>query len=189
MVTIVPGRGLITTTPADRAIHPADQRDAIGARSRRARNRSPSALDTPAGRTLEPPALAQGAQLLAGGLTRWHPFAGIAELRSRFDRVFDEPGGQPQDAWRPWIEVMRRDDTLVVCADLPGLTPDEVKIEVEDGVLTVSGEPEEDRSDSDGGRYVRRERRFGAFSRSIELPSGVDAYRSRRRCAMAWSSS
>jgi HSP20 family protein len=71
--------------------------------------------------------------------------------------------------------MMRRDDTLVVRADLPGLTPDEVKIEVEDGILTVSGEHQEDHSDSDGGHYVRRERRFGAFSRSIELPSGVDA--------------
>jgi HSP20 family protein len=89
--------------------------------------------------------------------------------------VFDEPGGHPQGAWRPSIDVMRRDDTLVVRADLPGLTPDEVKIEVEDGVLTVSGEHKEDRSDPDGGRYVRRERRFGTFSRSIELPSGVDA--------------
>ena len=104
---------------------------------------------------------------MAGALTRWDPFAEIAELRSRFDRVFDEPGGHPQGAWRPSIDVMRRDDTLVVRADLPGLTPDEVKIEVEDGVLTVSGEHQEDRSDSDGGRYVRRERRFGAFSRSI----------------------
>jgi HSP20 family protein len=89
--------------------------------------------------------------------------------------VFDEPSGHPQGAWRPAIDVTRRHDTLVVRADLPGLTPDEVKVEVEDGVLTVSGEHQEDRSDSDGGRYVRRERRFGAFSRSIELPSGVDA--------------
>lgn len=70
---------------------------------------------------------------------------------------------------------MSWNDTLVVRADLPGLTPDEVKIEGEDGVLTVSGEHQEDRSDSDGGRDVRRERRFGAFSRSIEVPSGVDA--------------
>ncbi|MFZ0973469.1 MAG: Hsp20/alpha crystallin family protein [Solirubrobacteraceae bacterium] len=112
---------------------------------------------------------------MAGALTRWDPFAEIAELRSRFDRVFDEPGGHPQGAWRPSIDVMRRDDTLVVRGDLPGLTPDEVKIEVEDGVLTVSGEHQEDRSDSDGGRYVRRERCLGAFSRSIALPSGVDA--------------
>jgi HSP20 family protein len=112
---------------------------------------------------------------MAGALTRWDPFAEIAELRSRFDRVFDELGGHPQGAWRPAIDVMRRDDTLVVRADLPGLTPSEVKVEVEDGVLTVSGEHQEDRSDSDGGRYVRRERRFGAFSRSIALPSGADA--------------
>lgn len=67
--------------------------------------------------------------------------------------------------------MIRRDDTLAVRADLPGFTPDEVKIEVEDGLLTVSGEHQEDRSESEGGRYVRRERRFGAFSRSIALPS------------------
>ena len=112
---------------------------------------------------------------MAGALTRWDPFAEIGELRSRFDRLFDELGGHAQGAWRPAIDVMRRDDTIVVRADLPGLTPDEVKIEVEDGVLMVSGEHQEDRSDSDGGRYVRRERRFGAFSRSIALPAGVDA--------------
>jgi HSP20 family protein len=70
---------------------------------------------------------------MAGVLTRWDPFAEIGELRSRFDRVFDELGGHPQGAWRPAIDVMRADDTLVVRADLPGLTPDEVKIEVEDG--------------------------------------------------------
>jgi HSP20 family protein len=49
----------------------------------------------------------------------------------------------------------------------------EVAIEVEDGILTVSGEHQEDRTDMDAGHYVRRERRFGAFSRSIALPSGV----------------
>jgi HSP20 family protein len=42
-----------------------------------------------------------------------------------------------------------RGDTLVVPADLPGLTPDEVKLEVKDGILTVSGEHQEDRSDAD----------------------------------------
>jgi HSP20 family protein len=56
-----------------------------------------------------------------------------------------------------------------------GSRPTTSKIEVEDGVLTVSGEHQEDRNDSDGGRYVRRERHFGPFSRSIALPSGVDA--------------
>jgi HSP20 family protein len=112
---------------------------------------------------------------MAGALTRWDPFAEIADLRNRFDRVFDELGGHAQGKWRPAIDVMRRADALVVRADLPGLTPDEVKIEVEDGVLTVSGEHKEDRTGTDDGGYVRRERRFGAFLRSIALPSGVDA--------------
>jgi HSP20 family protein len=117
-----------------------------------------------------------GAQLMAGALTRWDPFAEITDLRRRFDRLFDDLGRQRHDSWSPAIDVLRQDGRLTVRADLPGITPEEVKIEVEDGVLTVSGEHEERRSekDDDGG-YVRRERRFGAFSRSIVLPSGVDA--------------
>jgi HSP20 family protein len=122
---------------------------------------------------------------MAGALTRWDPFAEIADLRSRFDRVLDELGGHAQVS-RPTIDLMRRDDTLVVRADLPGLTPDEVKIEVEDGVLTVSGEHKEERSDSDRGHYVRRERRFGALSRSIALPAGAMPRPSRRRRTTAW---
>jgi len=113
---------------------------------------------------------------MAGAITRWDPFAEITEPRSRFDRLFDELGGQRQGAWTPAIDVVRHEESLLVRADLPGIKPEEVKIEVEDGVLTVSGEHEERRSDKDDdGRYVRRERRFGTFSRSIAPPSGVDA--------------
>jgi HSP20 family molecular chaperone IbpA len=60
---------------------------------------------------------------MAGALTRWYPFAEIADLRRRFDRVLDELGDHPQGTWRPAIDVLRQDDTLVVRADLPGLTP------------------------------------------------------------------
>jgi HSP20 family protein len=113
---------------------------------------------------------------MARGLTRWDPFAEITQLRSRFDRLFDELGGQGQGAWMPAIDLVRHDDGLVVRVDLPGIKPEQVKIEVEDGILTVSGEHEERRTEKDDdGRYLRRERRLGAFSRSIALPSGVDA--------------
>jgi HSP20 family protein len=101
--------------------------------------------------------------------------------------VFDELGGHPQGIWRAAIDVMRREDILVVRADLPGLTPDPVKIEVEDGVLTVSSEHQEARSDTDDGRYVRRERRVGAFSRSIALPLLVDAQAIKAQTRTAWS--
>lgn len=57
---------------------------------------------------------------------------------------------------------------------IPGIKPDEVKIEVEDDVLTVSAEHEESEEERKGN-YVRRERRYGSFSRSVTLPKGVTA--------------
>ena len=53
------------------------------------------------------------------------------------------------------------------------MEPDDVKIEVEDGMLTISGEREESDEEEDG-KYLRRERRYGSFSRSMTLPAGVD---------------
>lgn len=63
---------------------------------------------------------------------------------------------------------------LVVRAQVPGIEPGEVKVEVKDGVLTVSGEHREEREEKKEG-YVRRESHYGSFSRSVTLPPGVDA--------------
>jgi HSP20 family protein len=111
---------------------------------------------------------------MAGTLTRWDPFAELGELRSRFDRMFDPWLDAHERVWTPAIDVVRDDGHLVVRADLPGIKPEEVKIEVEDGILTISGEHEERKEEKDKD-YVRRERRFGSFSRSMALPVGVDA--------------
>jgi HSP20 family protein len=110
---------------------------------------------------------------MAGTLTRWDPFAELSELRSRFDRLFDQLDGHER-VWTPAIDVVRDNGNLVVHAELPGIKPEEVKIEVEDDILTVSGEHEE-RKDQKDQQYVRRERRYGSFSRSMALPPGVDA--------------
>jgi HSP20 family protein len=107
-------------------------------------------------------------------LTRWDPFSELGELRSRFDRIFDEWTGGHERAWTPAIDVVREDDHLVLRADLPGMKPEEVKIEVEDDILTVSGEHRESKEEKDKD-YLRRERRHGSFSRSMALPAGVDA--------------
>ena len=111
---------------------------------------------------------------MPGTLTRWEPFAELAELRSRFDRLFDDWLDGHERAWTPAIDVVRENDHLVLRADLPGIKPEEVKIEVEDDILTVSGEHEERKEEKDK-HYVRRERRYGSFSRSLTLPVGVDA--------------
>ncbi len=111
---------------------------------------------------------------MAGTLTRWDPFAELGELRSRFDRMFEEWLDGHERAWTPAIDVVREGDHLVLHADLPGIKPEEVKLEVEDDILTVSGEHRDDKEEKDK-HYVRRERRYGSFSRSMALPQGVDA--------------
>src|SRR5664279_1954468 len=111
---------------------------------------------------------------MPGKLTRWEPFAELGELRSRFDRTFDDFTFGRERTWTPAIDVVRENGNLVVHADIPGIKPEEVKIEVEDDILTVSGEHEEHKEQKDK-LYVRRERRYGSFSRSMALPPGVEA--------------
>jgi HSP20 family protein len=74
--------------------------------------------------------------------------------------------------WMPPIETFRRGDKLVVRADLPGLRKEDVSVEIDDGVLTISGErSEEDVEDREG--YYHSERSYGQFQRSLALPEGI----------------
>jgi len=111
---------------------------------------------------------------MPGVITRWEPFAELGELRSRLDRMFGELGDVREGKWTPAIDVVRDNGNLVIRADVPGIKPEEVKIEVEDDILTVSGEHEERKEEKDKD-YLRRERRYGSFHRSMALPAGVDA--------------
>lgn len=111
---------------------------------------------------------------MPGALTRWEPFAELGELRSRFDRMFDQLADGSERAWTPAVDVERDNGNLVVRADVPGIKPEEVKIEIEDDILTVSGQHEERKEQKDK-HFLRRERRYGSFSRSMALPPGVEA--------------
>jgi HSP20 family protein len=111
---------------------------------------------------------------MPGALTRWEPFAELGELRSRFDRMFEDFFDGHERQWTPAIDVERKNGNLVFRADVPGIKPEEVKIEVENDILTVSGEHEERKEEKDK-HFLRRERRYGSFSRSMALPASVDA--------------
>lgn len=102
-------------------------------------------------------------------LARGDPIAELSELRTRFDRAFDALNEGIERRWMPAIDVVREDSTLVVRADIPGINADEVKIEIEDDILTISGEHEQ-HTEEQYKHYVRHERRCGSFSRSITLP-------------------
>ncbi len=111
---------------------------------------------------------------MATELTEWRPFSDFAELRHRLDQAFRDLSDGVQHTWSPSVDLIRRDDALVLRADIPGIKPDDVKIEVEDNVLTVSGEHREETEEKEE-HYMRRERRYGSFSRSMALPEGVTA--------------
>jgi len=122
------------------------------------------------------------------------PFAFAQAMSSEMDRLFDTFGGTAQGGrellpgesgrslqqqgsraqyWAPQMEVFQRGTDMVVRADLPGITPDDVQIDVEDGVLTISGERRQKHEERQE-RFYRSERSYGTFTRSIALPEGVD---------------
>ena len=94
------------------------------------------------------------------------------------DRVFDAFFGQTDHGrrWVPPMDLVEVEDHFVLKADLPGLAESDVKLEVQDGALTISGERKAEHEQREKG-WHRIERSFGSFSRSLTLPDGVDADR------------
>jgi HSP20 family protein len=94
-----------------------------------------------------------------------------------FNTVFETPtapaNGGALRRWLPAMDLVETADQFVLRADLPGMSEEDVNIEIEDRVLTVSGERKAEHSESGEG-FHRAERAFGAFSRSLTLPEGVD---------------
>ena len=93
------------------------------------------------------------------------------------DRLFDAFFGADRDQSRRWVppvDLVEAEDHFVLKADLPGLTEQDVSIEVQDGTLTISGERKDEHEARERGWY-RIERSFGSFSRSLTLPDGVNA--------------
>jgi HSP20 family protein len=104
------------------------------------------------------------------------PFSLMKGFMDEMERAFsgwDLTGGWGQGFWSPSIEVTERNGKLVVCADLPGVRKEDIKVELTDQALFIQGErrreQEEQRED-----YYRSERSYGQFRRQIPLPEGVD---------------
>ena len=104
-------------------------------------------------------------------LMRPEPFSG--ELHRLFNTLFEEANANANQRWTPAMDLVETENHFILRADLPGLAEEDVSIEVEDRVLTVSGERKAEHETSKEG-YHRVERAFGAFSRSLTLPEGID---------------
>ncbi|MBN2305381.1 MAG: Hsp20/alpha crystallin family protein [Anaerolineae bacterium] len=118
-------------------------------------------------------------------LIRWKPRSDVAvtDPFEAMDRMFDDmwrgwpgrfsPVEGPRALMRPAMDVVETESEWTVRVDLPGMAPDDVKIEIDDHTLTISGEVG-DTIEQETDRYHCRERYYGAFQRSVRLPDTVD---------------
>ncbi len=110
---------------------------------------------------------------------RWDPFREMAELRATMERLLNETRNLPlvdaeETVWMLPLDVSENEDAYIVKASIPGVNPDDIDITLVDNVLTIKAEIKEEK-DIEEAKYHLRERRFGVFSRSITLPTAVDA--------------
>lgn len=123
-----------------------------------------------------------------GELTRFepgffqNPFAMMRRLSNEMDRMFEGFWHRPLPAlwrggefgrWVPDVEMSEHDGQLVVRADLPGMSENEVKVEIADNELVIEGERKREHEEKEEGYYTS-ERVYGAFHRAIPLPEGVN---------------
>jgi HSP20 family protein len=112
-------------------------------------------------------------------LTRWQPMREMVTLRDAMDRLFDDAFTRPWgalDGWRgaggPSVDMYETENDVVIKASLPGLKGDDVQINVTGEMLTLKGETKE-KAEVNEKSYHLREQRYGAFERSIALPTLV----------------
>jgi HSP20 family protein len=103
---------------------------------------------------------------------RWDPWGELAALQSDVDRLLGR-GARETGTLIPPMDAFRTDEGLTVRLELPGMRPEDVDVNVNDGVLTVAGERKIDAGIADE-QWVRRERPVGRFERSFTLPDGSD---------------
>jgi HSP20 family protein len=106
------------------------------------------------------------------------PGNGLTTLRNEMDRLFDMiwEGELPERAmgeWTPVLDFSETKDSFLMKMEVPGIDPKDIKISLQDHVLTISGERKKEEEEKDE-RFYRLERSYGAFTRSIRLPMPVD---------------
>ena len=100
-------------------------------------------------------------------------------LRREIDRLFEDTfGGDPRrSGWAPAVDIREDNKEIALEVELPGIKPRDVEVVAENGVLTIRGEKQSASTEGSEGRYHVVERSYGSFTRSFQLPTGVDEQR------------
>ena len=115
-------------------------------------------------------------------LVKWNPWREMPALSNRMNRLFDDPffsiGRMADDdslgMWNPAVDLYEKDDHFVIKAELPGVDRKDIRIDLKDRVLTVSGNRTQEQEVKEEN-YYRKERSYGKFQRAFRLPADVDS--------------
>lgn len=112
-------------------------------------------------------------------VVKWDPLRDLLSIQDRMNRLFEQTlsrsrteDGISASTWAPAVDIYETPETIVMKADLPGLTREDIEIEIRDNTLTVKGERRLAK-DVQQESYLRIERAYGAFQRSFTLPTSV----------------
>lgn len=116
-------------------------------------------------------------------IVRWDPFRELQDMSDRLNRMIARPasggnGGQGREVmtvadWTPTVDISETEAEYAIKAELPEVKREDVKVTVEDGVLTIQGERKQEKEEK-AKKYHRVERSYGRFVRTFTLPDTVD---------------
>ena len=125
---------------------------------------------------------------MAKELIKWTKLPTISSIQEEMNRMFDRffKGGELPDfgmagTWAPPIDLSETADKVTVKAEIPGMDPKEIDISIQGDTLMIKGEKKEEKEEK-GKNFYRMERRYGSFSRSIDLPASVDTNKVTAEC-------
>lgn len=111
-------------------------------------------------------------------MMRWTPWQELESMNRQISRLLDDTSGSQAGEralhWAPAVDIRETDDALLVQAELPGIDKKDVRVEVHDGVLTISGERRYEKDVEEKNAH-RVERAYGSFARSFSLPTNIDS--------------
>lgn len=114
-------------------------------------------------------------------LVRWDPFRELEEVSDRLNRVFARPATRATNGketmivadWAPSVDISETESEYQIKAEIPDVKKEDVKVTLEDGVLTIQGERKHE-TEEKGKKYHRIERSYGSFVRTFSLPDVID---------------
>jgi HSP20 family protein len=113
-------------------------------------------------------------------IVRWDPFRELEDMSNRLNRMFGRsPLAREAETqmvafdWAPSVDISENPEEFVIKAEVPGVNKDDVKVSIEDGVVSIQGERKQEKEEKDK-KFHRIERSYGSFLRSFSLPSNID---------------